>query len=35
MKTGGGGDSMVIFLRLCYTITNVRKGEVLYAGKQG
>ena len=26
---------MAIFLHLCYTITNIRKGAVLYAGKQG
>lgn len=28
-------DFMAIFPCLCYTITNVRKGAALYAGKQG
>ena len=28
-------EFMAIFPRLCYTITSVRKGAVLYAGKQG
>ena len=26
---------MAIFYRLCYTINSIRKGAVLYAGKQG
>ncbi len=28
-------EFVAIFHRLCYTINSIRKGAVLYAGKQG
>ena len=35
VKMDENGVMMAIFLRLCYTINSIRKGAVLYVGKQG